>query len=104
MTQWSTAVIADLLGIPESDRESVLHKRHPGGDLLSRLAGSRADDALTRDEMISTAILLFGAGFETTTNLPGNGLNALLRHPDQLAGLRADPSLIPDGRRGTPAL
>jgi cytochrome P450 len=45
--------------------------------------------------MIATAILLFGAGFETTTNLLGNGLNALLAHPDQLALLRERPALIP---------
>ena len=46
-------------------------------------------------EMVSTALLLFVAGFETTTNLLGNGLHALLSHPDQFARLRADPSLIP---------
>lgn len=40
-------------------------------------------------ELISTAILLFGAGFETTTNLIGNGLLALLQHPAELARLRS---------------
>ena len=43
---------------------------------------------------MSTAILLFAAGFETTTNLIGNGLYALLSHPDELRRLRDDPGLI----------
>src|SRR5207249_10484149 len=41
-------------------------------------------------------LLLFAAGHETTTNLIGTGTLALLQHPDQLATLRADPSLIPN--------
>jgi cytochrome P450 len=65
-------------------------RRHPADDLLSELiAVSDGSDRLTQDELISTAILLFAAGFETTTNLIGNGLRALLCHPDQLAHLRA---------------
>ena len=44
---------------------------------------------------MSTAILLFAAGFETTTNLLGNGLLALLTHPDQLADWRAHPDIAP---------
>ena len=43
--------------------------------------------------MVSTIILLFAAGFETTRNLIGNGLLALLRHPDEMARWRADPGL-----------
>jgi cytochrome P450 len=47
-------------------------RRHPADDLLSGLAEAREhDDALTDDEVISTSILLFAAGFETTTNLIG---------------------------------
>ncbi|QYG94415.1 cytochrome P450 [Iamia sp. SCSIO 61187] len=71
-------------------------RRRPSGDLLSAMiAIEDADgDRLTEDELVSTAILLFGAGFETTTNLIGNGTLCLLRHPDQLARLRADPSLL----------
>jgi cytochrome P450 len=65
-------------------------RQRPAGDLLSELiAVSDGSDRLTQDEVISTAILLFAAGFETTTNLIGNGLLALLRHPDQLVRLQA---------------
>ena len=45
--------------------------------------------------MIATAVLLFIAGFETTTNLIGNGLLALLQNPAELARSRDDPSLAP---------
>jgi cytochrome P450 len=71
-------------------------RRQPKEDLLTGLVQAReSDDRLTEEEIIATALVLFGAGFETTTNLIGNGLLALLRHPDQLAVLRADRSLIP---------
>jgi len=60
-------------------------RRRPGDDLLSELIAVRdGSDQLSEDELIATAILLFAAGFETTTNLIGNGLLALLRHPAQL--------------------
>jgi cytochrome P450 len=71
-------------------------RRRPAGDLLSELiAVSDGSDRLTEDEVVTTAILLFAAGFETTTNLIGNGLLALLRHPDQLERVR---SLVRDVR------
>jgi cytochrome P450 len=70
-------------------------RKQPGEDLLSALAGAGSDgDRLSDDELSTMASLLFGAGFETTTNLFGNGLLALLRHPDQLALLRNDDSLF----------
>lgn len=70
-------------------------RRRPGDDLLSKLANVEADgDRLTDDELVTLASLLFAAGFETTTNLFGNGLLALLRHPEQLALLRGDASLF----------
>jgi cytochrome P450 len=73
-------------------------RRHPRGDLLSALlAAEAAGDRLTHAELLSTATLLFVAGFETTMNLVGNGVLALLRHPDQLARLRRDPSLVRPG-------
>jgi cytochrome P450 len=70
-------------------------RARPGDDLLSQLIHvEEAGDQLSYDELTTTIALLFGAGFETTTNLLGNGLLALLDHPDQLARLRADRSLV----------
>jgi cytochrome P450 len=68
-------------------------RRRPGSDLLSVLVHAKDDDRLTDDELESLASLLFGAGFETTTNLIGNGLLGLLRHPEQMTLLREEPSL-----------
>jgi cytochrome P450 len=69
---------------------------HPGEDILSRLVTQRAQgEQLTRVELLATASLLLGAGFETTVNLIGNGIVLLLRHPEQLAALRGDPALWP---------
>lgn len=66
----------------------------PRADLLSALiAAEEEGDKLTEAELVATAILLFAAGFETTTNLIGNGLLALLRHPAEAARLRAEPGL-----------
>ncbi len=75
-------------------------RRSPGTDLLSSLAMAEVGgDRLTDDELVTLAGLLFAAGFETTTNLFGNGLLGLLKAPEQLALLRRDPSLyanLPD--------
>lgn len=69
-------------------------RSRPENDMLTALAHAReSDDSLTDDEVIATSILLFAAGFETTTNLIGNGLLALLQHPAELDRLRADPGL-----------
>ncbi|MGO9558325.1 MAG: cytochrome P450 [Acidimicrobiales bacterium] len=66
-------------------------RERPRDDLLSQLiAVQEGSDRLNESELISTVILLFGAGFETTTNLIGNGLYALLTHPDELSQLRSD--------------
>lgn len=62
----------------------------PTEDLLGSLAApTRDDDRLTDDELIATCVTLLFAGHETTANLIGNGLLALLQHPDQLASLRS---------------
>jgi cytochrome P450 len=67
----------------------------PRDDLLHQLIEAQEKhDRLSEDELLANLVLLFLAGHETTTNLIGNGLLALLRNPDQLARLRADPSLI----------
>jgi cytochrome P450 len=67
----------------------------PADDLLSALAASVDGDGLTEAELLSTAWLLVVAGHETTVNLIGNGVVALLRHPDQLARLRGDLMAVP---------
>jgi cytochrome P450 len=76
-------------------RELVASRRRsPQADLISALvAVEEAGEQLTEDELLTTAALLFAAGFETTTNLLANGLVALLQHPSQLAMLRDQPSL-----------
>ncbi|RTL66997.1 MAG: cytochrome P450 [Pseudonocardiaceae bacterium] len=69
----------------------------PGDDMLSAIVAASEDgDSLSYTEVISMAFLLLVAGHETTVNLIGNGMLALLRRPDQLAALRADPSAIPN--------
>ena len=130
------AVIAELLGVPESDRpllrpwsnaivrmyeyertselEAVAEhaagefvgylraaaaerRRRPADDLISHLVGVRGEDGsrLTEDELVTTCILLLNAGHEASVNVTANGTSALLAHPEQLARLRADPSLVP---------
>ena len=68
----------------------------PKDDIISALAQAEEEgDKLTEREVLIMLRLLLVAGNETTTNLIGNGVLALLRHPDQLAALREDPRLIP---------
>jgi cytochrome P450 len=70
-------------------------RARPEADLLTRLIQAEDEgERLSEYELVSTAILLFAAGFETTTHLIGNGLLALVRHPDQLARLWADRTLL----------
>lgn len=66
-----------------------------GDDLISDMIRAELDgDRLTEAEMVRQCNLLLVAGNVTTTDLIGNGIKALLEHPDQLALLRADPGLI----------
>ncbi|MBI3784022.1 MAG: cytochrome P450 [Deltaproteobacteria bacterium] len=91
-----TSADAAQLTIREYFLELVAAKRRqPGDDLLSNLATVEVGgDRLSDDELVTLASLLFGAGFETTTNLFGNGLLGLLRQPEQLDLLRRDASLF----------
>ncbi len=67
----------------------------PRGDLLSALiTAEEAGDKLNEEELLATCILLLIAGHETTVNLIGNGVLALLRHPSELRRLRETPGLI----------
>lgn len=71
------------------------HRSSPRDDLLSALIAAEDEgDRLTEDELRTTALLLFVAGHETTMNLIGNGMNALLSNRDQFDRLHDDPSLI----------
>lgn len=71
-------------------------RRDPGGKVIDVLLAAEADEpGLSADELLATTLLLLTAGFETTVNLIGNGVLALLEHPDQLALLRAEPARIP---------
>jgi cytochrome P450 len=87
-----------LRGLREMDgyfRELIERRRaEPGDDMLSALMAKEGDDLLTGDELVGMCALLLFAGHETTTNSIANSVLALLRHPDQLAELRADPDLI----------
>jgi cytochrome P450 len=118
-------VICELLGVPYADRErfqrqtatmmrlgatkeqfmgalldlsQYLHKlvtakrAAPTDDLLGALA---AGGELSDEELAGVAMLLLIAGHETTANMLALGVYALLRNPDQLAALRADPALLP---------
>lgn len=70
-------------------------RRQPGQDLLTRLIQAEDEGGhLSEPELISTVALLFGAGHETTRNLIGNGMLALLNHPDQADRLAREPQLI----------
>jgi pimeloyl-[acyl-carrier protein] synthase len=109
---WSDEVVRTLgiVSSPEDVRRSMQAGRElrqyleaiaaerrasPREDLLSALlAAEEAGDKLSTEEVFSTVQLLLIAGNETTTNLIGNGLLALMRHPDAMAELRADPSLM----------
>lgn len=86
--------VADMT---EYFRDTVAARRAaPGDDLVSRLVWATDEgDAMTDDEVVATCVMLTYAGHVTTAHLLGNGVLALLRHPVQLARLRAEPSRIP---------
>jgi cytochrome P450 len=70
-------------------------RKNPRDDLIRALGrAEEAGDKLSEDEMLTMVFLLLVARHETTVNLIGNGMLALLQHPDQLQKLREAPSLI----------
>jgi P450-derived glycosyltransferase activator len=73
----------------------ALRRRDPADDLISQVVAA-PDDQLRPGELLPLCILLLVAGFETTVNLIGNAVNALLDHPDQWAALCADPAGLAD--------
>jgi cytochrome P450 len=84
------------IGFSRYLRRLIADRRgHLGNDLLSALVtAEQAGDRLDEDEMVATCVLLLLAGHETTQNLIGNGVHALLRHPAQLERLRSQPTLM----------
>jgi len=77
------------------DRIVERRRRAPRGDLISALVLARErEDRLSANELLGTIGLILAAGHETTTNLIGNGMLALLRNPDPLARLRREPECI----------
>jgi pimeloyl-[acyl-carrier protein] synthase len=78
-----------LRGVIEARRSA------PRDDLISAMIQAQEErDALSDEELLATCNLILIAGHETTTNLIGNGMLALLREPEQLARLRREPALI----------
>ncbi|MGZ3142988.1 cytochrome P450 [Lentzea chajnantorensis] len=71
-------------------------RTRPGDDVISALVAAEAEQELTVPELLSTLALLLIAGFETTVNLIGNGVRALLDHPAQWAFFTAHPGIAPD--------
>jgi cytochrome P450 len=78
-------------------RDTLRRQRHqPREGLINVLATAEVQgDRLTEEEVIANCIVTMVGGQETTTNLIGNGILSLLRHPGELDRLRRDPSLIP---------
>ncbi|GIS89123.1 MAG: cytochrome P450 [Gammaproteobacteria bacterium] len=82
----------DYLKILVSDRRQS--PGDPAVDVLTRLIqGEKDGEKLTESELLHNCIFLLNAGHETTTNLIGNGLHALISHRDQLERLAAEPAL-----------
>ena len=70
-------------------------RAEPQDDLTTALLQVRAEGRLTEDELIATLMQLLHAGHGSTVDAMGNAMNALLDHPDQMALLRGDPTLMP---------
>ncbi len=96
VTETYENAIKSVTELIEYLREVVAQRRRqPQDDLISALVMAEDEgDTFTEEELYSMCVLLIFAGHETTTNLIGNGILALLNNPDQLAKLRHDPSLI----------
>ena len=107
--RWSSAIVTTVpsrWGILKAIPALVLFLRYirklvklrraaPKDDLVSALVAAHdAGDRLTEDELLAMVSLLLIAGHETTVNLIGNGMLALMENPEQMERLRADPGLI----------
>jgi cytochrome P450 len=82
------------------EHRDAVHDEDERTDLTALLlAARRRGEMATDEELLAQCSMFFFAGHETTRNLLGNGLHALLTHPDQAALLRADPCLMPRALR-----
>lgn len=89
--------LPSIIGFIRYLRRLIAEKRRrPGEDVISSLLAAEAEaDRLSADEVLAMAFLLLVAGHETTVNLIGNGILALIENPAELDSLRSDPSLAP---------
>ena len=94
---YATRALRSLEEMTAYFRAAVSEQRqHPRDGLIHALLSAELDgDRLTEDEVVANTIVTMVGGQETTTNLIGNGMLSLLRNPDQLAKLKADPAIIP---------
>jgi cytochrome P450 len=73
-------------------------RRHPARDLISDLVRVEGEEGkLSPTEVVATCMMLLSAGFETTGDLIGNGLAALLNHPAEIARVRRNPAVLATG-------
>ncbi|MFL5351455.1 cytochrome P450 [Archangium sp.] len=85
--------VRGIVSMEDYLRQVIAERRkRPGEDLISRLSAAEEQGSLlSEQELLSTCTLVLFGGHETTTNLIGNAVNALLEHPDQLEVLRREP-------------
>ena len=86
----AAAEFADYLRALKADRLRV-----PKDDLVTRLVEAERAGEMSEDEFISTAMLILMAGHGSTIDVLGSGMHALLRFPEEMERLRADPALMP---------
>ena len=90
--QRASLAVTDISGFLNNYLSSYQDKNSFLGELITRKKNGQLDG----NDLVANLILLFVAGHETTTNLLGNGLLALLRHPEQMDTLRQDRTLLPN--------
>ncbi len=95
--EYASRVIRSLEEMTTYFRAAIReHEKHPCEGLINTLLTAEQNgDRLSEEEVIANTIVTMVGGQETTTNLIGNGLLTLLRHPGQLEKLRSDMSLVP---------
>ncbi|MEX0785932.1 MAG: cytochrome P450 [Dehalococcoidia bacterium] len=95
--QGSSSRLATGLAMPteSSFRDAIAaHREELSDDLLQELIKAETGGGMTAEEVLDTAVILYGAGQETTAKMIGNAVYHLLRHPIQLDKLRRDPALV----------